>query len=139
MNSNKSDKAFSIYCDNVIRLTQMIFKSPINQWNRKYLHITTSIVIATPEFVDKTGVRIDNILKGFNAGLLTLGQALEGLVDIYPQLDLQQNVDDPELLNMRFYNGNTLGNKQDSMNQMEQYDNIISNMNKYLEEDNNKF
>lgn len=137
MNSDKSDKVFSIYCDNEIRPTQMLFKSPINQWNRKYLHIKTNIVISTPEFVDKTGVRIDNLLKGFNAGLLTLGQALEGLVDIYPQLDLQQNVDDPELLNMRFYNGNTLGNNQEVTNQMEQYDNIISNMNKYLEEDNN--
>lgn len=132
MNSDKSDKVFSIYCDNEIRPTQMLFKSPINQWNRKYLKITSSIVIDTPEFVDKTGIRIDNILKGFNAGLLTLGQALEGLVDIYPQLDLQRNVDDPELLNMRFYNGNALGTNNNVSDKEEQYTDMIKGMESYL-------
>lgn len=134
MNSEKTEKVFEIYCSEEIPSTQMLFKDKIDQFNRHYLGIKSGVVMNTPEFVDKTNIRVNTIISLFNTGLLTLGQALELLSDIYPEVDVQEEIE-CDLLEMRFYNGNVLGNNRQEYDNMDKLDTVISNVNNMLSDE----
>lgn len=112
----------------------MLFKDKIDQFNRHYLGIKSVVVMNTPEFVDKTNIRVNTIISLFNTGLLTLGQALELLSDIYPEIDVQEEIE-CDLLEMRFYNGNVLGNNRQEYDNMDKLDTVISNVNNMLSDE----
>ena len=126
MNSNQSEKILETYATHEVRPNQMFIKSPLNMFNNKFLKIKSNISISTPEFVDNTATKLDTIIKGFNNALLTLGKALQLIADIYPQVDIQEDIqEDDELLRMRFYNGRVLGDAQPDIEEQNKYNNVI--------------
>lgn len=138
MNSNQSEKILETYATHEVQPNQMFYKSPLNLFNRKFLKIKSNLSISTPEFVDSTATKIDTILKGWNNGLLTLGNTLELIADIYPQIDIQENIrDDDELLEMRFYNGHVLGDNTTDLMEQNKYNNVIDDLNSYLKDETN--
>ena len=136
MNSNQSEKILETYATHEVRPNQMFIKSPLNMFNNKFLKIKSNISISTPEFVDNTATKLDTIIKGFNNALLTLGKALQLIADIYPQVDIQEDIqEDDELLRMRFYNGRVLGDAQPDIEEQNKYNNVIDDLNEYLKDE----
>lgn len=136
MNSNQSEKILETYATHEVQPNQMFYKSPLNLFNTKFLKVKSNLTISTPEFVDNTATKLDTILKGFNNGVLTLGNTLELVSDIYPQVDIQENIDpDDEIMNMRFYNGHPLGDNTQNIEEQGKYNGIIDDLNEYLKDE----
>ncbi len=113
MNSNKSDTIYEIY-NKSIASEQVIFKEIINDFNEDELDITYDCVMDTPEFNDKTSVKITTIISLFEEGLLTLGQTVEYLSRLLPEVNFDSLMDSDEMKLSRYYKGSLLGS-QDAM------------------------
>ncbi|MBR6647792.1 MAG: hypothetical protein IKL29_00215, partial [Bacteroidaceae bacterium] len=64
--------------------------------------------IETPIFSDKKELEVDMILKLFNNGILTIGQAINSISLLYPHMEINVDENNP-LYSDRYYNGNLLG------------------------------
>lgn len=129
MNSDKTEKVFEIYCNQEIPTSQMQYEERIRDYCKYYLGFEYPIVMGSPNFVDKTKAHIDNIALLFDKGLISLGKATELLGEVYPELDLQSELDHPELYNMRFYNGHILGSND---TEQKGYDQAIDEIMQYI-------
>lgn len=107
MNSNKSDVIYEVYTKS-LENEQMPFEIQITKFNKKYFKFNAITNIETPIFSDKKEIEVDNLLKLFNNGILTIGQTINALAMYYPKLDLNVDENNP-IYNDRFYNGNLLG------------------------------
>ena len=107
MNSNKSDVIYEVYTKS-LENEQMPFEIAISKFNRKYFNFDATVNIETPIFSDKKELEVDMILKLFNNGLLTIGQAINSIGILYPQMEMSVNENHP-LYSDRYYNGNLLG------------------------------
>ena len=108
MNSNKSDTLYEIY-NKSIESEQFIFKEVINNFNHDELGIQYDCVMDTPEFNDKTNVKITSVVSLFEEGLLTLGQAVEYLSRLLPDVNFDMIMDSDEQKLSRYYKGSLLG------------------------------
>ena len=104
MNSNKTSTLWEIYTKELESL-QLIYEGEIHNFNLSYFDVETLVNIEVPVFVDMKQTEIDNILKLFNSGLLTLNQALAVIRKFYPDL----TIDDDVVMDGRYYNGQLLG------------------------------
>ena len=107
MNSNKSDVIYEVYTKS-LENEQMPIEIQINKFNRKYFDYEGIVNIETPIFSDKKEIEVDMILKLFNNGLLTIGQSINAISILYPNLEMAVDETSP-LFNERYYNGNLLG------------------------------
>lgn len=133
MNSDKTEKVFEIYCNQEIPSSQMQYEERIRDYCKYWLGFEYPILMGSPNFVDKTKSNIENIALLFDKGLISLGKATELLNAVYPELDLQSELNDPNLSAMRFYGGHILGSASESEGQMKGYDDAISTVMQYLE------
>ena len=108
MNSNKSDTLYEIY-NKSIESEQFIFKEVINNFNHDELGVQYDCVMDTPEFNDKTNVKITSVVSLFEEGLLTLGQAVEYLSRLLPDVNFDMIMDSDEQKLSRYYKGSLLG------------------------------
>lgn len=132
MNSNKSDTLYEIY-NREVWASQMNMQTRLDEYNHVYLNVQSDMVISTPEFTDKTNTRITNTVTLFNNGLLSLGQALETLTPLFPNIDFkEEGTLSEDLYKTRFYNGNILGNNSEAYTQMDEIDNILDDLNQQL-------
>lgn len=127
MNSNKSDSIYEIY-NREIAANQLFYQQIIDDFNRKYLHVHSEVVISTPEFTDKTNTRISTIVELFNNALLTLGECVELLTPIYPGLDFEEL--DEYWFDKRFYQGQVLGTNNEAPETVEALDSVIGRLDK---------
>lgn len=104
MNSNKTSTLWEIYTKELESL-QLIYESEIHNFNLNYFRLETLVNIEVPVFVDMKQTEIDNILKLFNSGLLTLNQALAVIRKFYPDLTIEDDI----VMDGRYYNGQLLG------------------------------
>ena len=104
MNSNKTSTLWEIYTKELESL-QLIYEGEIHNFNLNYFEVETLVNIEVPVFVDMKQTEIDNILKLFNSGLLTLNQALAVIRKFYPNLTIEDDV----VMDGRYYNGELLG------------------------------
>ena len=107
MNSNKSDTIWEIYTKELSSL-QIIYENIIDDFNRKYFTIETYTDIGTPIFSDKKQTEIATTIQLFDAGLLTLGQAINNIKKYYTDLEIEININNP-LYDERYYKGQVLG------------------------------
>ena len=114
MNSNKSDTIWEIYTK-VLEVEQMPFESIINRFNMKYLEYDGLVNITTPIFSEKRKIEISNIIKLFNTGLLTLGEAIMQLKKYYTDLNTDIDENNP-LYNERYFKGQVMGFSGDIRN-----------------------
>ena len=108
MNSSKSVTLYEIY-NKSITSEQVMFKQVINDFNRTELHLNYDCVMDTPEFNDKTNIKINTIISVFEEGLITLGQAVESLSRLLPEMNFDNLLDTPQQLSCRYYKGSLLG------------------------------
>ena len=104
MNSNKTSTLWEIYTKELESL-QLVYEGEIHNFNLNYFDVETLVNIEVPIFVDMKQTEIDNILKLFNSGLLTLNQALAVIRKFYPDLIIEDDV----VMDGRYYNGQLLG------------------------------
>lgn len=107
MNSNKTSTLWEIYTKELESM-QIIYENMINDFNYKYFQIETYTNIGTPIFSDKKQIEILSTIQLFDAGLLTLGQAIENIKQYYPELSFDVNQNNP-LYSERYYHGQILG------------------------------
>ena len=122
MNSSKSVTLYEIY-NKSITSEQVMFKQIINDFNKSELGLNYDCVMDTPEFNDKTNIKINTIISVFEEGLITLGQAVESLSRLLPEMNFDNLLDTPQQLSCRYYKGSLLGSndfmdptQMDSMN-----------------------
>lgn len=108
MNSNKSDTIWEIYTIS-LNYEQYSNELLIEQFNSLFFNISCPVEMETPIFTDKEQVSLENLLKLFNAGLITLGQSISALKLIKKDLDLDDVDTNSPAMNERFYNGNLMG------------------------------
>ena len=107
MNSNKSDVIYEVYTKS-LENEQMPFEIQISKFNRKFFNFNAIVNIETPIFSDKKELEVDMILKLFNNGILTIGQAINSISLLYPHMKIDVDENNP-LYSDRYYNGNLLG------------------------------
>lgn len=107
MNSNKSDVIYEVYTKS-LENEQMPFEIQISKFNRKFFNFNAIVNIETPIFSDKKELEVDMILKLFNNGILTIGQAINSISLLYPHMKINVDENNP-LYSDRYYNGNLLG------------------------------
>ena len=105
MNSNKTNTLWNIY-NKELESIQRIYESEIQNFNLDYFDIETIVDLTLPIFVDIKQIEIDNMLKIFDSGLLTLNQALVVVRRLYPDLEIE---DDLVNGNNRYYRGQIFG------------------------------
>ena len=107
MNSQKSNTIYEIYTKE-LNNNQIPFEIIINKFNKKYFDYTGLVDIETPIFSDKKELEVNNIITLFNNGLITLGEAINRVKILFPELKIEFNENNP-LYQDRYYNGNPLG------------------------------
>lgn len=131
LNSQKSDTIYEIY--NVgIACNQSFFKQILNGFCKNYLGVHSEIVIALPEFVEKTQSRAEIIMQLFDKGLVTLGQAVDLLSDILPELNLDSTIDIDANKDNRYYNGKLLGSMDDMSSDDKAYERAMNQLNSHM-------
>ena len=123
MNSNKSENIYEIYCKN-LAVEQTPFEKEINKFNRKYFDYRGILDIEVPIFADKKETEVKSILNLFNNGLLTLGDAIKAVASYYPELNLDDSVNDfNPIFRERYYNGKLLGlgNGQETVGDVDEF------------------
>ena len=128
MNSNKSDTIYELYNKTII-FNQAYFKQVLNKFNHQYLDVTSDLVISLPEFVEKTNNRVDIIINLFDKGLFTLELALQGLSEIFPDMTLELDQENPEQLISRYYNGKLLGSEDSITTEDQAFEDITKEFN----------
>lgn len=108
MNSSKSVTLYEIY-NKSITSEQVMFKQIINEFNKTELKLSYDCVMDTPEFNDKTNIKINTVISVFEEGLITLGQAVESLSRLLPEINFDNLLDTPQQLACRYYKGSLLG------------------------------
>ena len=131
MNSDKTERTFEIYTTEEVPSAQMLFKGAIDAYNQAFLGMTHNVLMNSPEFVDKTLLRIESIVTLFDKGLLPLGVALDLLADVYPQIDLLADLPE-DLSTQRFYDGKILGIDGIEQPDNEELDNAINKINQII-------
>lgn len=111
MNSSKSVTLYEIYNKSILS-EQYQFKQLINGFNRAELGLHYDCVMDTPEFNDKTNIKINTIISVFEEGLITLGQAVESLSRLLPEMNFDNLLDTPQQLACRYYKGSLLGSNE---------------------------
>ena len=121
MNSNKTNTLYKIYSKE-LEIQQRPLEIQMDNFNKYYFEADTVTDIETPIFVDDKEIEVDTIIKLFNNGLITLGQAIKKLNNIYPEyeifMDNEIDFNNP-IYDDRFYNGNPLGLNEDNENPVE--------------------
>ena len=108
MNSNKTNTLYKIYSKEVNN-RQRPLENLIRNFNNKYFDINNKVQIETPVFVDDKEVETNTTINLFNTALITLGQAVDKIKSIHPDLiDIDIDVNNP-IYQERYYNGNPLG------------------------------
>ena len=110
MNSNKSDTIWQIYAIS-LNYEQYSNELLIQDFNTLFFEKDYELDMQIPIFSDKRQIELTTVKDLFNAGLLTLGQAITKVSEFYPELNVEiddEYMDNP-LLNERYYNGNALG------------------------------
>lgn len=130
MNSQKSNTIYEIYTKS-LENEQMIFEIEINRFNKKYFQYDGIVDIGTPIFSDKKEVEVTAILNLFNNGILTLGDTIQAVSRLYPQLNLEYDELNP-VYQDRYYNGNLLGIEPNTENLTEFDD--VGELIEYLKE-----
>ena len=108
MNSNKTNTLYKIYAME-LENRQRPIENMINIFNVNYFDFEGKININTPQFVDEKETEAQTTINLFNAGLITLGQAIMKVQKIYGDFaEIEINETNP-IYNERFYNGQPLG------------------------------
>lgn len=127
MNSNKTNTLYKIYTIELNNRQRPIEKK-MQQFNREYFGFDGLCSIETPVFVDDKEIEAGNIINLFNNGLITLGQAIRKVGNIYSEFnDLELDEANP-VYNERYYNGNPLGFNETPEQEM------IYNIGDYIDE-----
>jgi len=110
MNSNKTNTLYKIYSIELNNAQRPLEKN-IRKFNNKYFECADKVEIVTPVFVDDKDVESQTTINLFDKGLITLGQAVEKILSIYPEFNNEEAVIDYDnpVYNERYYNGNPLG------------------------------
>ena len=108
MNSHKSDSIWEIY---VITLNyeQLPYELLIQEFNRLFFKIDAEVEMDTPMFTDKREIEIKNTIELFKNGLLTIGESIQKIQKLLPDIEFEEIDLHSELMNERFFNGNVLG------------------------------
>ena len=105
MNSNKTNTLWNIY-NKELESIQRIYEAEIHNFNLDYFDIETIVDLTLPIFVDIKQIEIDNMLKIFDSGLLTLNQALVIVRRLYPDLEIEDDLINGD---NRYYRGQIFG------------------------------
>lgn len=105
MNSNKTNTLWNIY-NKELESIQRIYESEIQKFNLDYFNKETIVDLTLPIFVDMKQIEIDNMLKIFDSGLLTLNQALVIVRRLYPDLEIEDDLINGD---NRYYRGQIFG------------------------------
>lgn len=111
MNSNKTGTLYKIY-SNELEKRQRPVENLINVFNKVIFDIDGKTNIVTPAFVDDNEIEANINTVLFDKGLITLGQAIQKILKLYPEYEEYQQVPvdlDNPIYNERYYNGNPLG------------------------------
>ena len=60
-------------------------------------------------FTDKREIEIKNTIELFKNGLLTIGESIQKIQKLLPDIEFEEIDLHSELMNERFFNGNVLG------------------------------
>lgn len=124
MNSNKTNTLYKIYSLELNNSQRPIEKN-IRKFNNQYFECNDRVEIVTPVFVDEKDIETDIVIKNFNNGLITLGQAIQKIQSIFPEFN-ENNHDEIDFNNPvyqeRYYNGNPLGLTEPSEDEQRIYD-----------------
>jgi hypothetical protein len=94
-------------------------KQIINEFNKTELGLGYDCEMDTPEVNDKTNIKVDTVISVFEEGLITLGQAVESLSRLLPEINFDNLLDTPQQLACRYYKGSLLGSN-DFLDPMQQ-------------------
>lgn len=108
MNSHKSDSIWEIYTI-TLNDEQLPYELLIQEFNKIFFKITAEVDMDTPMFTDKRETEIQNTINLFNNGLITLGQAINRLQKLLPDLDFEEIELTDMVMAERFFNGSVLG------------------------------
>ena len=109
MNSNKSDTIWQIYAIS-LNYEQFSNELLIQEFNNIFFDVDLELDMQIPIFSDKRQIELTTVKELFNAGLLTLRQAIVKVSEFYPELNIEADLEmDNPLLTERYFNGNALG------------------------------
>lgn len=108
MNSNKTNTLYKIYSTE-LNNNQRPVERKIRAFNNKYFDNNSRVDLVTPQFVDEKDIEIENTLKVFNNGLITLGQAIQKIQTIDPSFNTDEIEFNNPIYHERYYNGQPLG------------------------------
>lgn len=127
MNSNKTNTLYKIY-SNELSKRQRPLENLIQKFNSILFETDTNVDIVTPVFVDDKEVEANINTALFDKGLITLGQAIQKILTIFPEYNDYLNIDidfDNPIYNERYYNGNPLGLTEDLTNPVQELGDLI--------------
>lgn len=107
MNSNKTNTLYKIYTIELNNRQRPIEKN-MQKFNFEYFGFKGLCSIETPVFVDDKEIEANNIINLFDKGLITLGQAINKVGNIYTEFNEPIDEENP-IYNERYYNGQPLG------------------------------
>ena len=127
MNSNKTNTLYKIYAME-LNNRQRPIENIIRKFNDLFYEIKTFVEIDTPVFVDDKEIETQITLNLFNNGLITLGQAIQKIENVFPEfneyLEIPVDYNNP-IYNERYYNGTPLGLTEDLENPIQQVGDLI--------------
>ena len=127
MNSNKTNTLYKIY-SNELSKRQRPLENLIQKFNSILFETDTNVDIVTPVFVDDKEIEASINTQLFDKGLITLGQAIQKILNTFPEYKDYLNIDidfDNPIYNERYYNGNPLGLTENSQNPVEQFGDMV--------------
>ena len=111
MNSNKTNTLYKIYSLE-LNNNQKPLEKKMRKFNNQYFENNGKVEIVTPTFIDEKDIETQTTINLFNTGLITLGQAINKVQKIYPELN-KEGDEELDLTNPiykeRYYNGQPLG------------------------------
>lgn len=127
MNSNKTNTLYKIYSGE-LENRQRPLERLMKIFNQLFYEFTGKVNIITPVFVDDKEIETQINLNLFNNGLITLGQAIRKVEDLFPEYKeyLEKEIDyNNPLYDERYYNGKPLGFSEDLNNPVTELGDMI--------------
>lgn len=108
LNSQKTSTLYKIY-SRELNNRQRPIENKMNEFNSTFFEFDGKVNITTPVFVDEKEIQSEMLINLFDKGLITLGQAVNGVSRIFEEYSDYEISDANPLYDERFYNGNPLG------------------------------